>query len=623
MTTSTIGTIIGDRYRVSGKIGAGGMGTVWSGQDIVLRRPVAIKEVVIPQGLNDTDTQRLRARYLREGRAAARLQHRNVVKVYDVVEDQGSPDPHASDGGRVWIVMELLSAKDLAQTIRASGPLQPLAAAEVGLQILDALDAAHDVGVLHRDVKPANVLLCEPDEREQRSQWRAVLSDFGIASIVGDPQITRTGQLLGSPAYLPPERLSSSHEVGPASDLWSLGCTLFAAVEGRAPFHHEDPFKVITAITLDPVPAPRRAGPLAPVINGLLEKDPGLRWTSQETRLALRQVLAGDAVTMPYLSTQQRGRGQHGSPLRDSASARVREHHTLAGDDEYDRSPSAGAAHERQRRSTAPVVAGVCALVLILVAALGFVSHKYLGWPAWSDNSQHAGKAGYDSQYQAFTNADFGYHLEYPQSWQYSCPQTSNACTFGSNIDDLDNHVALSVEAHGENHASPSSISRQEDEKNSRALHGYRLKEYNPNAVIGEQSGSLLDYTFRSSKRLRRVVVFYLTGDDQRLYKISLNGPREKMDSQVGVFRQIVKSLSWTGDDERATRSSTPHTPEQPPSPTDKPSSEPTPTPSSPPSKESSSPSTKPTKPTPSASSSAPPSDVDPSTHPSTKIPER
>ncbi|MFG1927634.1 serine/threonine-protein kinase [Cryptosporangium sp. NPDC048952] len=280
MTDGANGQLVGGRYRLGPHLGTGGMGTVWRATDDLLHREVAVKEVPIPDGLPPSEAERLRERYLREARAAARLRHAGVVGVYDVI-----PEPD-----RVWIVMEFIEARNLAELLRQDGPMAPERAAMLGLQVLDALDHAHRAGVLHRDVKPANVMVCREEQGE-----RAVLTDFGVASVVGDASLTRTGHLVGSPAYLSPERLTGG-EVGTPADLWSLGCTLFAAVEGKAPFVRDEQFAVITAITLEPVPPAPRAGNLAPVIAGLLDKDPVQRWDAARTRAALGRVADGMPV---------------------------------------------------------------------------------------------------------------------------------------------------------------------------------------------------------------------------------------------------------------------------------------------------------------------------------------
>ena len=261
---------IGGRYELVEPLGRGGMGVVWRAQDSLLGRPVAVKEVVPPVGLSPEEREVLREHTMREARAAARIHSTSAVTVYDVVEQDGHP----------WIVMELLEARSLAEVLRDDGPLEPQHAARVGLAVLDALVAAHRAGVVHRDVKPANVLL-GPGER-------VVLTDFGVAALDGDAAASTTGTVLGSPAYMAPER-AQARPPAPAMDLWSLGVTLYAAVEGRSPFQRESPMGTVQAVLHDPVPAPRRAGPLAPVIMGLLVRDPDRRLNAASARRLLEQ----------------------------------------------------------------------------------------------------------------------------------------------------------------------------------------------------------------------------------------------------------------------------------------------------------------------------------------------
>lgn len=208
--------LIAGRYRLLSPLGEGGMGTVWRARDEVLHREVAVKEVRAPAGLPDSDIERLYARLEREAWAAARVANRNVVTVYDV----------AMQDGRPWIVMELVRGISLAELLDTEGPLEPAQAAHIGAEVLAALRAAHEVGVLHRDVKPANVLMS--------NDGRVVLTDFGIASVEGTSAITMTGEVIGSPEFLAPER-ALGRTPGPESDLWSLGVLLYAAVEGNSP----------------------------------------------------------------------------------------------------------------------------------------------------------------------------------------------------------------------------------------------------------------------------------------------------------------------------------------------------------------------------------------------------
>ncbi len=258
------------------------MGTVWRADDVLLGRAVAVKEVAFPPGTGPQEAEVLRERTRREARAAARLDHPSAVTVFDVVEEDGRP----------WLVLELVEARSLSEVIREDGPLSPARTAEVGLALLGALGAAHAEGIVHRDVKPGNVLL--------RDDGRVVLTDFGIATTTGDSSLTGSGLLVGSPAYMAPERVRGETP-GPASDLWSLGATLYAAVEGRPPFDNEDPMQTVMAVaTGEPAPAPA-AGPLGPVLAGLLTKDPAQRWDAGRTRAALQDVAAhgSRAVTAP------------------------------------------------------------------------------------------------------------------------------------------------------------------------------------------------------------------------------------------------------------------------------------------------------------------------------------
>ncbi|MGP4094511.1 protein kinase domain-containing protein [Nonomuraea sp. KM90] len=273
------GRLIGRRYRLMSPVGRGGMGMVWHAHDVLLDRDVAVKELILPYGLDHAGKQVAHRRMLREARSAARLTHPGIVTVHDVVEEDGRP----------WIVMELVRAWSLEQAVRQSGPLPVIQAAEIGIRVLDAVRHAHAAGILHRDIKPGNVLLTSD---------RVVLTDFGIAAIEGDVTITQTGLLMGSPAYIPPERLSGQ-PITQAADLWSFGATLYAAVEGRPPYEGPDPVAVLGAVlTQDPI-RPQRAGSLMPVIEGLLRKNPAERLTSTQVIDMLETVLRAHGAPRP------------------------------------------------------------------------------------------------------------------------------------------------------------------------------------------------------------------------------------------------------------------------------------------------------------------------------------
>ncbi|WP_249346107.1 serine/threonine-protein kinase [Microbispora sp. H11081] len=273
------GRLVGRRYRLLSPVGRGGMGMVWHAHDVLLDRDVAVKELLLPFGLDHSGAQTAHRRMLREARSAARLSHPGIVTVHDVVEEDGRP----------WIVMELVRAWSLEQAVRQSGPLPVVQAAEIGIRVLDALRHAHAAGILHRDVKPGNVLLTAD---------RVVLTDFGIAAIEGDVTITQTGLLMGSPAYIPPERLQG-RPITHAADLWSFGATLYAAVEGRPPYEGPDAVAVLGAVLTQEPNRPRRAGALLPVIEGLLRKNPADRLPAAQVAEMLERVLHSHGAGLP------------------------------------------------------------------------------------------------------------------------------------------------------------------------------------------------------------------------------------------------------------------------------------------------------------------------------------
>ncbi|MEU4634914.1 protein kinase [Micromonospora chalcea] len=279
--------LVADRYRLITPLGQGGMGRVWKARDEVLHRDVAIKELVPPPGLTPEERREMRERSLREARAIARLNNVNVVRIFDVLRTDGDP----------WIVMEYVASKSLQDTIAEDGPVSSAKAVEIGLGVLNALKAAHKAGIMHRDVKPGNVLLGE--------DGRVVLTDFGLATIPGDPNVTRTGMVLGSPAYISPERARDG-TAGPEADLWSLGATLYAAVEGKSPYARPSAIATLAALATEPLPPPRNAGPLKPVLQGLLRKDPDERITAEVAERMLRKAAGRRAKGISLLDGVRR-----------------------------------------------------------------------------------------------------------------------------------------------------------------------------------------------------------------------------------------------------------------------------------------------------------------------------
>ncbi|MCX4524168.1 MULTISPECIES: serine/threonine-protein kinase [unclassified Streptomyces] len=352
--------LIAGRYRLLSRLGEGGMGTVWRARDETLHREVAVKEVRAPAGLRADDIARMYSRLEREAWAAARIPDRNVVTVHDVVMEDDRP----------WIVMELVRGQSLADLLRAGGPLTPRHAAHIGAQVLSALRAAHAVGVEHRDVKPANVLLAE--------DGRVVLSDFGIAMVEGSTALTITGEVVGSPEYLPPER-ALGRPSGPESDLWSLGVLLYAAVEGVSPFRQDTALSTLRAVVDEEPPVPARAGPIAPVIAGLLRKEPAERTPAAEVAAALRDIAhEPDATTAAGLVLPTPGDAATAAAAATTAGAPTRTEPAVAGSTPLASAPLAAdapapvpPAPPRKRRTAAFVAAG--AAVCVLIAAAGLV----------------------------------------------------------------------------------------------------------------------------------------------------------------------------------------------------------------------------------------------------------
>ncbi|MFG3440824.1 serine/threonine-protein kinase [Nonomuraea sp. NPDC047897] len=296
--------LIAGRYQLLRELGRGGMGVVWEGRDTLLNRQIAIKEVLLPDGLPRADQERVLLRTAREARTAAKLNHPSVVAVYDVVEADGRP----------WIIMELVRHPSVEEVVATTGALPIRQAADVGRQVLSALRAAHQAGILHRDVKPSNILLSD--------EGRAVLTDFGIATAEGDSSLTSTGMVTGSPSFLAPERVRAA-EAGPASDLWSLGATLFATLVGRSPFDRGEPMATLNAL-LNEEPDYRRIPPVMhPVLKGLLRKEPEDRLTAEETDRLLAEIVASRPAVNDLDVAEPRPSRGRGRTLVAAAAAAV------------------------------------------------------------------------------------------------------------------------------------------------------------------------------------------------------------------------------------------------------------------------------------------------------------
>ncbi|MDQ4093102.1 MAG: serine/threonine protein kinase, partial [Actinomycetota bacterium] len=276
--------LIAGRYRLISRLGSGAMGVVWQARDEHLYRTVAIKQLVLSSSLSDLETKEVNSRAMREGRITARVQHPHVVTVHDVVEHHGQP----------CLIMEYLPSRSLATVLSIHGVLAPDIVAGIGSQIASALAAAHQAGILHRDIKPGNVLLAD--------DGTAKITDFGVSHAVGDLTVTATGILAGTPAYLAPE-VAQGNSGGFPSDVFSLGSTLYTALEGMPPFGLSDnPIALLHRVAASEITPPQRCGALTPLVLRLLEREPEHRPTMQQARDALATLGAGLAGSPGDLS---------------------------------------------------------------------------------------------------------------------------------------------------------------------------------------------------------------------------------------------------------------------------------------------------------------------------------
>jgi hypothetical protein len=519
---------IGGRYRLDRSIGAGGMGTVWEGYDELLGRPVAVKEVRFPPELGDRGVADLRERTMREARATARLSHPNVVTTYDVVEEDNRP----------WIVMELLASRSLAQILREDGPLPPARVAQVGLDMLGALESSHGQGVVHRDVKPSNVLIA-PD-------GRAVLTDFGIATSAGDPALTSTGMVLGSPAYMSPER-ARGLPFGPESDLWSLGATLFAAAEGRPPFETDNALGTLTSVIADPVPPMSAGGPLAHAVEGLLRKDPADRADIPETREALRRATAERAA--PVATTLRAPVAAYGP---DQGRTQVVDAAALGSPSTTEPSYAEG------RRGRGPLIAALvlAALVLGVLVALAIRAAND-GSPAATPPAKHpsttasqpttsspppsttAPANGLPAGYHTYTDPT-GFSVGVPDGWT-AAPSSATAVDFK----DPDSSTFLRIDRTDQPKGDPKKDWQEQEKSVHKTLPGYHRISIESVDYRGWPAADW-EFTFGTSS-LTHVRNRGFVTDPAHGYAIYLSTPDTEWDANQQVFQVAADSFTPAG----------------------------------------------------------------------------
>ncbi|HEV8165840.1 MAG TPA: serine/threonine-protein kinase [Actinomycetota bacterium] len=400
---------IADRYAMrTPPLGRGGMGVVWRARDTVLGREVAIKEVQVPAALPDDERARIRGRVMREARVAARLNHAGAVTLHDIIDQDGHP----------FIVMELVEAPTLTDLVDERGPLPPAEVAAIGLALLDTLEAAHRVGIVHRDVKPGNVMV--------RPDGSTKLADFGIASVQGDPVLTAsTGLLAGSPAYMAPEQAEAEFgPIGPATDLWALGATMYFAVEGEPPFDRGSPLATLAAVVYDEPRPATRAGALSPVLAGLLTKPPAARLTAPDLRRLLRKVAAGNGSEPGGRdgTEESAGAAPAASPTvprlaaEPSATTATAQFEAVS-----DHLPAAEPVTGRPRRRRRRGLGALAVVVVLLAGGLGWslLRGEWPEWPARTGTSSPSTAATPATvAWTAYHDPDGAFHLAHPPRWK-------------------------------------------------------------------------------------------------------------------------------------------------------------------------------------------------------------
>ncbi|MGW8555101.1 protein kinase domain-containing protein [Streptomyces tubercidicus] len=507
---SDLGRLVAERYRLVERVGRGGMGTVWRAEDELLGRPVAVKKLLVPPHLNDDEIETLYERTRREARSAARITHPHVIVVHDVVDDEGLP----------CIVMEYVPSVTLGDLLKREGALPPGEAARIGRSMAAALRAAHDAGVLHRDIKPANVLLGH--------DGRIVLTDFGIAVQSGTPSLTRTGELIGSIQYLAPERLRTGiAEPGPACDLWSLGATLYQAVEGNPPFNRDTVIETAYAIAAEDYPPPRNAGDLAPVIEGLLMKEPGRRMDAHEAERLLGGHAAGRGTVLDAPTTRPQPAGAPADPLGATTPT----------------NPTARARKGKRGRRTALWSAAALAVAAAVTGGVLLVPWGGTGStaprPPESKTSGHPASlppvpSGYRLQ-----KVGHGFSLPVPDGWELTHPP-------GGDIAYVDPTKRAGLRINIVPFAGASDPVRHwretEEDQTRRDNPGYERVRMDPTKFRGRPAG-YWEFIFDGKAREFRAVELAFAGTNGTQYVVYLSAPNTDWTRYRPVFDTALKGI--------------------------------------------------------------------------------
>ena len=527
------GRLIAGRYRLTEHVGRGGMGTVWRAEDEVLGRQVALKRLHTQPRLPDDELATLYERTRREARSAARITHPNVIVVHDVVDDDGLP----------CIVMEYVPSPTLSELLKDGRTIGPEEAARIGLGMVAALRAAHGAGVLHRDVKPGNVLLGVGE--------RVVLTDFGIAMTAGASTLTKTGEMVGSIDYMAAERVRGL-KPGTASDLWALGATLYQAVEGRPPFRRDTAVETAYAIAVDPPEPMKRAGPLEPLIEALLSKEPDDRPSADQTEQALRDARSGGSTGVPPPATGARSPADRKPVGRNDVLPDPDPGVPRASSDMHvppaPPAPTRATAGRGRRRSRKRLIVASAAVTVIAAATAGALyatSHRSADAPD-VQKSHHATSPSSAASpvpqgFHPVRERKLGVSFPVPDGWKARV-RTAEQVTY------IDPSALVEITIRTVAPAGTNPVSHFADkETNTKANYSVYRRLRMQQTTFRDQPAAVWEYTFQGRERGFRAVELGFGREGGREYDISVSAPEAKWDSYRPLFDKVRDGFLPTG----------------------------------------------------------------------------